>query len=105
MSAGYKKINLALKTQLKKIDKDGYHNPSSVNDDKLEKLKKVLLRKVSSNQNESAILPNVLKYNYQETPGHYKEKSEYNKINMIISGTMDSNHTYLQPSLGNTQFS
>lgn len=83
MSAGYKKINLALKTQLKKIDKDGYHNPSTVNDDKLEKLKKVLLRKVSSNQNESAILPNVLKYNYQETPGHYKDKNDYNKINIM----------------------
>ena len=83
MSAGYKKINLAQKTQLKKFDKETNLNPSMANDDKLDNLKKVLLRKVSSNQNESAILPNVQKYNYQETPGNFKDKTETNKYNIL----------------------
>lgn len=58
---GYRKINLALKAQLQKIDKNTYNtNTSHPNENKQESLKKVLLLK-QSNQDDSIAQPNVRK--------------------------------------------
>jgi hypothetical protein len=80
MAAGYKKINLALKTQLKRIEQQVGYAPNNP-DDKLEKLKKVLLTK-QSNPDESAILSNMV--NFTEAPlVKLKDSSNYTKYNLM----------------------
>jgi hypothetical protein len=90
MAAGYKKINLALKTQLKRIEQQVGYAPNNP-DDKLEKLKKVLLRK-QSNPDESAILSNMA--NFTEAPlVKLKDSSNYTKYNLINTSKASARKT------------
>ena len=95
MAAGYKKINLALKTQLKRIEQQVGYAPNNEND-KLEKLKKVLLRK-QSNPDESAMLSNIA--NFTEAPlVKLKDNLNYTKYGLMNSSKGGGRKT---PKAGN----